>query len=65
MPKCALEFDKYVECITKHPSELSKSIWCRRVLKELDQCMLNDKKQTKTKFTGEKFILKDLPPYVN
>tara|TARA_B100000035_G_C20949170_1_gene531181 strand:- start:556 stop:753 length:198 start_codon:yes stop_codon:yes gene_type:complete len=65
MPECALEFDKYVECVTKHPHELSKSIWCRRVLKELDQCMLNYKNPTKKKFTGEKFILKDIPPYVN
>ena len=65
MPKCAFEFDKYVECITNHPSELSKSLWCRRVLKELDQCMLNNKKQTKKIFTGEKFILKDIPSYVN
>ena len=65
MPECALEFDKYVECIIKHPHELAKSIWCRRLLKELDQCMLNHNKPTKKKFTGEKFILKDIPPYVN
>ena len=65
MPKCALEFDKYIECITKHPSELSKSLWCRRVLKELDLCLLNDKKQTKKKFPGEKFILNDIPTFVN
>lgn len=65
MPECAIEFDKYIECINKHSNEASKLFWCRRVLKELDRCMLNDKKETKKKFTGEKFILKDIPSYVN
>ena len=63
MRDCTVELAKYVECIIKHPR--TKTLWCRTILKELDKCMLNNEISATKKFTGEKFIFKDMPAYVN
>jgi len=64
MPECAVEFDRYFECINKYSNEASKLFWCRKVLRELDKCMLNDKNPLSKK-VNVNYVLNDIPPYIN
>jgi hypothetical protein len=60
MTECKKELNEYLKCIQSHPKEITKTLWCRQVLKNLDSCMIERAKKPKVNFSGERMILKDI-----
>ena len=60
MTECKKELNEYLKCIQSHPKEITKVVWCRHVLKNLDLCIIEKAKKPKVVFNGEKMILKDI-----